>query len=308
MNFQQLRSIREAARRGFNLTEVASVLHTSQPAISRQIRDLENELSIKIFERVGKRLTRLTPPGEAILPIIERILVDAQNLRNAADDFSARDRGHLALAATHTQARYALPAAVHDFRATFPQVSINLHQGSPRQIANMLIEGEADIGIATESLNQYEQLITLPCYHWTHCVVVPSGHDLLDGRPLTLERLATYPIVTYDSGFTGRGHIDDAFSRAGLTPEISISAMDADVIKTYVELGLGVGIIATLAYDEERDRTLSAIDAGHLFEVNVTRLAIRRGTLLRGYVLSFIETFAPTLTPDVVRAALHEAE
>ena len=304
MNFQQLRTISETARRGFSLTKVAAALHTSQPGISRQIRELEDELNIEIFERTGKRLTKLTEPGAAVLPIIERILLDIQNLRRAAQDFTGRDLGHLTIAATHAQARYALPAAVLDFRALYPQVTLNLHQGSPRQVAQMLIEGEADIGIATEALSQYSELITLPCYRWTHCVIAPVGHNLLDGAPLELERLARYPILTYDAGFTGRGRIDAAFARAGLQPQIVISAMDADVIKTYVELGLGVGIISMLAYDEVRDRGLRALDAGHLFEVNLTRLAIRRGTLLRAYVLSFIETFAPSLTPGVVKDAL----
>ncbi len=304
MNFQQLRTVSETVHRGFSLTKVAAALHTSQPGISRQIRELEDELNIEIFERAGKRLTRLTEPGATVLPIIERILLDIQNLRRAAQDFTARDLGHLAIAATHAQARYALPAAVLDFRALYPQVTLNLHQGSPRQVAQMLLEGEADIGIATEALSQYSELITLPCYRWTHCVIAPVGHDLLDGAPLELVRLARYPILTYDTGFTGRARIDAAFARAGLKPQIVISAMDADVIKTYVELGLGVGIVSTLAYDEVRDRGLRALDAGHLFEVNLTRLAIRRGTLLRKYVLSFIETFAPSLTASVVKDAL----
>lgn len=304
MNFQQLRTVCETARRGFSLTKVAAALHASQPGISRQIRELEDELGIEIFERAGKRLTRLTEAGAAVLPVIERILLEARNLRHAAQDFAGRDIGHLAIAATHAQARYALPAAVLDFRTLYPQVTLNLHQGSPRQVAQMLLEGEADVGIATEALAQYSQLVTLPCYRWTHCVIVPVGHELLDGAPLQLERLARYPIVTYDTGFTGRARIDEAFAREGLKPQIVISAMDADVIKTYVELGLGVGIIATLAYDELRDRGLRALDAGQLFAVNVTRLAIRRGTLPRAYVLSFIETFAPSLTQSVVKDAL----
>ena len=304
MNFQQLRTVCETARQGFSLTKVAAALHTSQPGISRQIRELEDELNIEIFERSGKRLTRLTQPGAAVLPIIERILRDVQNLRHAAQDFAGRDVGQMTIAATHAQARYALPAAVHDFRALYPQVTLNLHQGSPRQVAQMLIDGEADIGIATEALAQYGQLITLPCYRWTHCVIAPLGHELLDGAPLTLERLARHPIVTYDAGYTGRARIDEAFALVGQKPQIVISAMDADVIKTYVELGLGVGIVSSLAYDELRDRGLRALDAGHLFEGSLTRLAIRRGTLLRAYVLSFIETFAPSLTPSVVRQAL----
>lgn len=307
MNFQQLRSVREAVRQGFNLTEVAQVLHTSQPGVSRQIRELEDELGIELFIRAGKRLTGLTEPGTQVLPIIERLLADSDNLRNAARDFSAHDAGPLSIAATHSQARYALPAAVRDFRQLYPQVTLSLHQGSPKQIAEMLLSGEADVAIATEALAQYEQLVTLPCYRWTHSVVVPNGHPLLDGQPLTLERLAKYPLVTYDAGYTGRSHIDQAFERAGIQPSIVLTAMDADVIKTYAELGLGVGIVASIAYDEERDRNLQALDAGHLFEVNMTRLAFRRGAFLRGYVYAFIETFAPPLTRQVVEQAAAQA-
>ena len=304
MNFQQLRSVREAVRQGFNLTEVAQVLHTSQPGVSRQIRELEDELGIELFVRVGKRLTGLTEPGQQVLPIIERLLADSDNLRNASRDFSEQGVGPLSIAATHSQARYALPAAVKDFRALFPQVTLNLHQGSPQQVANMLISGEADIGIATEALASYDQLVTLPCYRWTHSVVGPHGHPLLNGTPLTLQGLARFPLITYDAGYTGRSHIDEAFAKEGLSPLIVLSAMDADVIKTYVELGMGVGVVASIAYDEDRDRNLSAIDAGHLFAVNMTRLAFRRGAFLRSYSYAFIETFAPPLTRQVVEQAM----
>jgi LysR family cys regulon transcriptional activator len=306
MNFQQLRSVRETVRCGFNLTEVAAVLHTSQPGISRQIRELEDELGIEIFVRAGKRLTGLTPPGEAVLPIVERLLLDAENLRRAGDEFSAQTSGRLSIAATHSQARYALPAVVRDFRQLYPQVTLNLHQGSPKQVAEMLLSGEADIGIATEALASYEQLVALPCYRWTHSVVVPIGHDLLKQEgPLTLQRLARYPIITYDVGYTGRTHIDEAFAAEGLKPSVVLTAMDADVIKTYAELGMGVGIVASIAFDPERDRQLRAIDARDLFAVNLTRLAVRRGTWLRGYVYSFIEAFAPTLTRETVERSLN---
>lgn len=306
MNFQQLRSVRETVRCGFNLTEVAAVLHTSQPGISRQIRELEDELGIEIFVRAGKRLTGLTPPGEAVLPIVERLLLDAENLRRAGDEFSAQTSGRLSIAATHSQARYALPAVVRDFRQLYPQVTLNLHQGSPKQVAEMLLSGEADIGIATEALAGYEQLVALPCYRWTHSVVVPIGHDLLKQEgPLTLQRLARYPIITYDIGYTGRTHIDEAFAAEGLKPSVVLTAMDADVIKTYAELGMGVGIVASIAFDPERDRQLRAIDARDLFAVNLTRLAVRRGTWLRGYVYSFIEAFAPTLTRETVERSLN---
>lgn len=304
MNFQQLRSVRETVRRGFNLTEVANVLHTSQPGVSRQIRELEEELGIELFVRAGKRLTGLTPPGAQVLPIIDRMLLDADNLRRAGDDYSRQSQGRLSIATTHSQARYALPPAVSEFRRHFPQVTLNLHQGSPRQVAEMLLTGEADIGIATEALARYDELVALPCYRWTHCVVVPPDHELNDGQPLTLERMARHPIVTYDAGYTGRTHIDEAFGRAGLAPDIVLTAMDADVIKTYVELGLGIGIVASIAYEEDRDLALRAIDARHLFAMNMTRLAVRRGTHLRSYVYNFIESFAPPLNRGVVTRAL----
>ena len=305
MNFQQLRAVRETARLGFNLTEVAQALHTSQPGVSRQIRELEDELGIEIFVRAGKRLTGLTPPGEVLLPIVERLLLDADNLKQVGDEFVAQHSGRLSIAATHSQARYALPTVVRDFRAVYPQVTLELHQGSPRQVAAMLLSGEADIGVATEALAQYEQLVALPCYRWTHSIVVPPDHELLKVEgPVTLQQLARFPIITYEAGYTGRTHIDEAFTKAGLKPSIVLSAMDADVIKTYVELGMGVGIVASIAFDAERDRTLRALDARHLFEVNLTRLALRRGTWLRGYVYAFIESFAPTLTREVVRRAL----
>lgn len=305
MNFQQLRAVHAAIRCGFNLTEVAEVLHTSQPGISRQIRELEDELGVEIFVRAGKRLTGLTPPGEAVLPVVERMLLEADNLKRVGDDFNAQHTGRLSIAATHSQARYALPTVVRDFRQLYPKVTLLLHQGSPRQVAEMLLSGEADIGVATEALAHYDALVALPCYRWTHSVVLPPGHPLLgiDG-PITLEQLAGHPIITYEAGYTGRAHIDDAFAKAGLKPDIVLSAMDADVIKTYVELGMGVGIVASIAFDAERDRTLRALDARHLFEINLTRLAIRRGTWLRGYVYAFIEAFAPTLTRAAVERAL----
>jgi len=307
MNFQQLRSVQETVRNGFNLTEVAAILYTSQPGVSRQIRELEEELGVDIFARSGKRLTGLTPPGEALLPIVERLLLDAENLKRAGLDFTSRMDGRLSVAATHSQARYALPHVVRDFRIMFPQVTLHLHQGSPKQVAEMLLSGEADVGVATEALVHYPQLVTLPCYRWTHSIIVPPGHPLLDHtEPVTLQQLIEYPIITYDVGYTGRSHIDEAFTREGLHPDVVLTAMDADVIKTYVGLGMGVGIVASIALDPERDVHLRILDARHLFEINLTRLAIRRGTWLRGYTYRFIETFASTLTRDVVEAALAE--
>jgi len=305
MNFQQLRSVREAVRCGYNLTEVAARLYTSQPGVSRHIRELEEELGVDIFVRAGKRLTGLTPPGASLLPIVERLLLEADNLKRAGNDFSAHLEGQLSVAATHSQARYALPPVVKDFRDRFPKVTLHLRQGSPKQVAAMLLSGEADIGVATEALADYPQLVTLPCYRWTHGIVVPPGHPLLAlPEPVTLEQLAAYPIITYEQGYTGRAHIDEAFQARGLCPDVVLTAMDADVIKTYVELGMGVGIVASVALDAERDLNLRILDAGHLFRVNVTRLGLRQGAWLRGYAYSFIELFVPTLTREAVAQAL----
>ena len=308
MNFQQLRSVHEALRRGFNLTEVASALHTSQPGVSRQVRELEEELGVALFERSGKRLLGLTPAGQALMPLIERLVQDARTLKQAGEEWRNKDEGQLRIAATHSQARYALPHAVRDFRKRFPRVTLHLHQGSPTLVAEMLLSGEADIGVATEALAQYEQLATLPCYRWTHSIVLPPGHELLSlDRPLALEDLARFPIITYEQGYTGRSHIDDAFRRADLAVDVVLTAMDADVIKTYVELGMGVGIVASIAIDEQRDKHLRAIDAGHLFAINTTRLGFRRTLWMPGYALGFIETFVPSLTRDVVLSVLQSS-
>ncbi len=304
MNFQQLRSVREAVRCGFNLTEVAAALHTSQPGVSRQVRELEEELGVELFVRSGKRLLGLTSAGKALLPIVERVLLDADSLKRAGQELQGREEGRLSIAATHSQARYALPHAVRDFRQRYPRVTLHLHQGSPKQVAEMLLSGEADIGVATEALAGYEQLVTLPCYRWSHSIVLPPGHPLLAlGRQVTLLDLAQYPIITYEIGYTGRSHIDQAFAAAGLQPDVVLTAMDADVIKTYVELEMGVGIVASIAIDEQRDRHLRVIDAGHLFQVNVTRLGLMRNLWLPGFAFGFIETFVPTLTREAVLSA-----
>ncbi|MDZ5458548.1 CysB family HTH-type transcriptional regulator [Azohydromonas lata] len=312
MNLQQLRSVREAVRQGFNLTVVADVLHTSQPGVSRQIRELEEEIGIELFVRAGKRLTGLTPPGEMVLPMIERLLQEAHNIRCAGQEFASQGQGTLTIAATHSQARYALPGAVRDFSERYPGVALRLKQGSPQQVAELLLCGEADIGVATEALASYPDLVALPCYQWTHAVIVPPGHaldrDAQQGLPLTLERLAGFPIVTYEPGYTGRSHIDEAFKRRELAFDVVLSAMDADVIKTYVELGMGVGIIAAIACDEERDQRLKVLDARHLFATNMTRLAVRRGSFLRGFVYDFIQAFAPPLTRVQVDKAMAAQE
>lgn len=296
MNFQQLRSVREALRSNFNLTEVANRLHTSQPGVSRHIRELEDELGVTIFERAGKRLTGLTEPGAEVVRVVERLLIEQENLRRAAEEYTGREVGRLTVATTHSQARYALPEVVQAFRERFPGVRLNLQQGSPAHIAESVATGKADIGIATEAVALNPGLVTFPGYQWHHQIVVPHGHALLDIESPTLADLAVHPLITYDTGLTGRPHIDAAFARHGLAPDIVLTAMDADVIKTYVIAGLGVGIIASIAYDPEEDRRLAAVDAHHLFEVNMTRIAIRRGAHLRKFAYAFIELFAPHLT------------
>ena len=308
MNFQQLRSIREASRRGFNLTEVANVLFTSQPGVSRQIRELEEELGVDIFERNGKRLTGLTEPGKGILPIIERLLLEAENLHQAGSEYSDQTKGTLAIATTHTQARYVLPKVVQQFRQAFPEVRIALQQSSPEHIAEWVMSGKADIGIATEGLSQFKDLVSFPCYEWNHVIVVPEGHPLLRKETLTLDDLANYPLITYDVGFTGRGHIDAAFVDAGLRTDIVLTAMDSDVIQQYVALGLGVGIVASMAIENNRTNGLRTIAADHLFTPNVTRLAVRRGAYLRTYTYDFIRQFAPALSKEDIRKAIADAD
>ncbi len=304
MKLQQLRYIVEIEKRGLNVSEAAETLFTSQPGISKQVRMLEDELGITIFERNGKRFTGVTEPGRLVLGIAERMLREADNLRRVGAEFSAGATGSLVLAATHTQARYALPLVVRDFVNRHPQVRLEMHQGSPTRIAEWVAAGEADIGIATEALDQYEELVTLPVRQWTHCVIAPEGHPILGSQPLSINELARWPLITYDMAFAGRSRINRAFERLGLKPNITLTALDSDVIKTYVGLGLGLGIISALAFDSRRDTGLVAIDAGHLFESNTTRIALRRGTYLRAYEYDFIELFAPHLGRKVVEAAM----
>lgn len=304
MNFQQLRALREAVRNNFNLTIAAEALFTSQPGVSKQIKELEDELGVIIFQRHGKRLVGLTEPGKAVLAIADRVLADAENLRNVGREFSAADAGTLTLATTHTQARYALPRVVSEFKRRFPKVRLVMHQGNPPQLAEMVLAGDADVAIATEALDHYPGLLALPAYTWSHCVVIPPGHPLEGTEQPTLEALAKYPIITYNPAFSGRTHIDEAFTAHGLVADIVLTAIDADVIKTYVELGLGIGIIASVAFDVERDRNLRRLGASHLFRENTTRVAVRRGRNLRGFAFEFVELFAPHLSRAVIEKAL----
>lgn len=304
MNFQQLRIIRETVRCNFNLTEVGNALATSQSGVSKHILDLEDELGIELFIRKGKRLLGLTEPGKELLTIVERMLLDAKNIKQLGEQFSQTDKGQLTIATTHTQARYALPNVVSQFKQRFPKVHLALHQGSPHEIVEMLLEGRADIGIATEALDQHPELVTFPYYSWQHTVVVPKGHPLEEKKQLSLDEISEYPIVTYHEGFTGRKSVDESFAKAGITPDIVMSALDADVIKTYVELGLGIGVIASMAYQEDRDTKLSLLNVGNLFETNTTRIALRKGYFLRGFAYEFIELCSPKLDEATVKTAL----
>jgi LysR family cys regulon transcriptional activator len=308
MKLQQLRFTCEVARRNLNVSAAAQALHTSQPGISKQIKSLEDELGVEIFVRHGKRLAAITEPGKAVLAIAERILAEAGNLKRAGEEFANEKLGSLTVATTHTQARYALPKAVAAFKKRYPDVQLVLHQGNPTQICEMVVAGEADFAIATETIAEYPELVSLPCYQWNRCVVVPPGHPLLEAQPLTLEAVAKHPVVTYDFAFAGRSAINRAFEKRGLKPHVVLTALDSDVIKTYVELGLGVGILAEMGFDAKRDRGLRSISASHLFESSTTRLGIKRGAWLRSYAYDFIELFAPRLSRALVEKTVMEKE
>ena len=300
MRFQQLRYLSEIARRDLNVSAAAEALHTSQPGVSRQVKELEDELGVEIFVRHGKRLTALTEPGRVVLTIAERILAEAANLKRAGEEFANEKLGSLTIATTHTQARYALPRAVAAFKRKYPDVQLVIHQGNPTQICEMVLRGEAEFAIATEQIAEYPELVSLPCYQWNRCVVVPARHPLARVKPLTLEAVARYPIVTYDFAFANRSLVEKAFEQRGLAPKVVLTALDADVIKTYVELGLGVGIMAAMAFNAKRDAGLKALDAAHLFESSTTRLGVKRGAYLRRYAYEFIEMFVPHLPRSIV--------
>lgn len=304
MNLQQLRYVFAVARSGLNISEAAATLHTSQPGVSKQIRLLEEELGVDVFARQGRRLTAVTDPGREVLKIVERMLRDIDNLRSVGKEFGAEESGTLTLATTHTQARYVLPPIIGAFMRRHPNVRVSLRQGSPTEVCDYVLAGAADIAIATEAIGEQDDLAMLPCYQWNRCVIAPPDHPILKARPLTLEVIAKYPIVTYDFAFTGRSQINKAFAARGLTPNVVLTAIDADIIKTYVALGLGIGIVAYMAYDPAADKGLRAVDAAHLFESATTRLGIRKNAWLRGYAYTFIEMFAPHLTRKMVMAAL----
>lgn len=304
MKLHQLRYLHEVVRQGLNITSAAEALFTSQPGISKQIQLFEEELGLQVFHRNGKRLTSVTEPGSQILALATKVIRDIDNIKRVGEEFSDVDAGTLTIATTHTQARYKLPSSVKAFMTKYPKVKLNIHQGNPSQVAEQVANGDADIGIATEYISDNEDLLCLPCYHWNRCVVVPHGHPLLTEGVLTLEMLATYPLITYDFGFTGGTLVSNTFSEAGLTPNVVLTAIDADVIKTYVTLGLGVGLLANMAYDAERDSHLAMIDVSHLFADSTTYLGVRKDVFLRGYMYGFIELIAPNFDRIAVNSAL----
>jgi LysR family cys regulon transcriptional activator len=305
MNLHQFRFVQEAVRRNLNLTETAKALHTSQPGVSKAILELEEELGIDIFARHGKRLRRITEPGELVLKSVELILREVANLKRIGEQFSKQEVGTLTIATTHTQARYVLPGPVALLRRRFPEVQVELHQGTPDQVARLLLEDRAEIGLATEALAEHEELVTLPCYEWHHAVVVPRTHPLAGIERPTLEQIARHPLVTYHPTVTGRTRIDAAFARARLKTSIALEALDSDVIKTYVRVGLGIGIVAEMAVRDDAEASdLVSIPVGHLFGTNVARVAFRRGAYLRGFVLTFAELLSDRLTRALIQRAM----
>lgn len=303
MKLQQLRYIWEVAHHDLNVSATAQALYTSQPGISKQIRLLEDELGVEIFARSGKHLTHVTPAGQVILEMAGEILRRSEAVKQVAQEFSNETKGALAIATTHTQARYALPPVIEQFRQRWPDVALHMNQGSPTQIAELAADGAVDFAIATEGLEHFHDLVMMPCYRWNRCIVVPKDHPLAARHEPTLEQVAEHPIVTYVFGFTGRSKLDAAFEERGLTPRVVFTATDADVIKTYVRLGLGIGIVAHMAWDPALDTDLVAVDASHLFESSVTYIGCRKGTFLRRFMYEFLELFAPHLDHETVEAA-----
>jgi LysR family cys regulon transcriptional activator len=304
MKLQQLRYIWEIAHHNLNVSATAESLFTSQPGISKQVRLLEDELGIPIFARNGKQLTEITPAGKLVVELAGEILRKAENIKRIAEEYRDDQCGTLAIATTHTQARYALPPVVKKFMARYPRVTLTMHQGTPVQISDLASRGVVDLAIATEALELFENLVMLPCYQWNRCILVPQGHPLLEKQPLTLQDVAEWPLITYVFGFTGRSKLDEAFAQHGLQPRLALTAVDADVIKTYVRLGLGVGIVAKMAYDPKVDQDLVALDASHLFGPSVTKIGLRRDMFVRKFIYDFIELFAPHLTRAKVEQAM----
>jgi LysR family cys regulon transcriptional activator len=307
MTLQQLRYFCEVVRRDLNISKAAAALHVSQPGLSRQLQLLERELSVELFERNRKRLVRLSEAGREIHSIAERTLESARSITEAAREHGGEDLGALTIATTHTQARYALPDVIRRFAQRYPLVQLRLRQGTPADVSHLVASGAADLAIATQPVEPQADVVLLPCYELQRVVLTPAGHPLLKSKRLTLEKLAAYPLITYDYAFIGHSKTLGAFEARGLKPNIVLNAIDADVIKTYVESGLGIAIVPDMAYDRKRDRNLRAIEAKHLFEPNTIHIGIRRNHYLRGYMYAFIEMFAPHLTRAVIEKAMTDS-
>jgi len=308
MKLQQLLYIWEVSKNNLNVSATAETIYTSQPGISKQIRILEDELGVPIFTRNGKHLTDMTPAGKKIIAIAGDMLMQAVNIKNIAKEYLDETHGTLSIATTHTQARYALPTVIKSFMEDLPEVSLDIQQGTPVQISEMVSQGKVDLAIATEAIELFDNLVMLPCYSWDRCILVPKGHALTKLKNVNLADIAAHPLITYVFGFTGRSKLDDAFAAENLSPDVALTAVDADVIKTYVRLGLGVGIVARMAYDDKVDGDLVAIDAAHLFGRSVTKIGIRKDTFLRGYMYDFICSFAPHLTRELIDTAMELKE
>lgn len=300
MKLRQLQYISEVARRGLNVSTVAEILHTAQPGISTQIRLLEEELNVKIFERNGKRLVGVTQPGKRIIEMSERVLREIEDIRQVGGEFSQEDSGTFSIATTHTQTRYVLPQTIKHFKERYPDVRLRIHQGDQVQVAEMVTTGVADIAITSETGQLPHSIVALPCFDWDFIVIAPNNHSILNENPVTLEKIAEHPLITYDYAAAGRSVINKAFTDRNLATKMALTAMDSDVIKTYVELGLGIGVLAKMAYDEVNDPKLKAMDAGHLFEKSTTYIGVQKGKYLRSYMYAFIELFAPHLNKEKV--------
>ena len=306
MKLQQLRCIFQIVQSEFNISKASEVLNTSQPGVSKQIKLLEDEIGIKIFQRNGKRLVNLTEPGELILSSIETILQESNNIKVISVEYTEKDQGTFTIATTHTQARYKLPKVVEEFVKKYPKTNLNIHQGNPSQVTDQIINGEADVGIATESINLSEDILTIPCYQWNRCIVMPKNHPLTEVRRITLEDLAAYPMITYDYAFTGSTIVSEVFKNANIEPNIMLTAIDADVIKTYVSLNMGIGLIAEMAFDASTDHPMVSRDVSHLFPLSTTYIGIRRENFLRKYTSDFIRMFIPKVSENELKKILNK--
>ena len=306
MKLQQLKCIFQIVQSEFNISKASEVLNTSQPGVSKQIKLLEDEIGIKIFQRNGKRLVNLTEPGELVLSSIEKILQESNNIKVISEEYIEKDQGTFTIATTHTQARYKLPKVVEEFVKKYPKTNLNIHQGNPSQVTDQIINGEADVGIATESINLSEDILTIPCYQWNRCVVMPKNHPLTEVRRITLEDLAAYPMITYDYAFTGSTIVSEVFKNANIEPNIMLTAIDADVIKTYVSLNMGIGLIAEMAFDASTDHPMVSRDVSHLFPLSTTYIGIRRENFLRKYTSDFIRMFIPKTSEKELKKILNK--